>query len=189
MTSWTNFYVIIGSAGAALIGIQFVVVTLVANMRPRPPADSLSAFGTPTVVHFTSALLVAAVMSAPWPSLFSTSMALAICGLAGLGYCGLTIRRTLLQTYYTPVWQDWLWYTSFPCTAYAVLVLAALFLRARTHIALFLIAAAALGLLLIGIHNSWDSITHLVTGGAGNTDSAGNADNADNADREATTSE
>ena len=51
MASWETFYVIVGSAGAALIGIQFVVVTLIANMRRRPPAEALNAFGTPTVVH------------------------------------------------------------------------------------------------------------------------------------------
>ena len=51
LAGWENFYVIVGSAGAALIGIQFVVITLIADMRPRPPADSIGAFGTPTVVH------------------------------------------------------------------------------------------------------------------------------------------
>ena len=69
LSEWQSFYVIVGSSGAALIGIQFVVITLIANMRERPTADSLSAFGTPTVVHFAGALLVSATMSAPWPAL------------------------------------------------------------------------------------------------------------------------
>jgi quercetin dioxygenase-like cupin family protein len=33
MASWQTFHVIAGSAGAALIGIQFIVVTLIANIR------------------------------------------------------------------------------------------------------------------------------------------------------------
>ena len=87
LSEWANFYVIVGSAGAALIGIQFVVITLVAGMRERPPNDSVNAFATPTVVHFAGALLISAIMSAPWRSLFSASTALALCGLAGLTYC------------------------------------------------------------------------------------------------------
>ncbi len=162
MASWQNFYVILGSAGAALIGIQFVVVTLVASMRKRPPMESFSAFGTPTVVHLSGVLLISAVMNAPWPSLVSASAALAACGFAGLVYGVIVFRRTRRQTYYMPVWQDWLWFTVFPDSAYAALALGAVFLRARTQTALFVIAAATLGLLLIAIHNAWDSVTHLV---------------------------
>jgi hypothetical protein len=55
-----------------------------------------------------------------------------------------------------------------PFVTYASLTAAALFLRAGTASAPFVVAAASLGLLLIGIHNSWDSVTHLVAGdGAG----------------------
>ncbi len=52
LAKWQSFYVIVGSSGAALIGVQFVMVALIANMRMRTTAESISAFGTPTVVHF-----------------------------------------------------------------------------------------------------------------------------------------
>ena len=162
MESWQSFYVIIGSAGAALIGIQFVVVTLVASMRRRPPMESFSAFGTPTVLHLSGALLVSAVMTAPWPSIVAVSRTLTACGLAGLVYCGIVIRRTLRQTYYVPVWQDWLWFSFCPISLCATLTVGAVLLRTRTYIALFVIAAAALGLLLMAIRNAWDSVTHLI---------------------------
>jgi hypothetical protein len=55
LSAWGNFYVIVGSAGAALVAIQFVVITLIAAMRLRPTPDSISAFGTPTVVHLAGA--------------------------------------------------------------------------------------------------------------------------------------
>src|SRR3954453_21034718 len=77
LAAWQSFYVIVGSSGAALIGIQFVVMTLIASMRQRATADTLSAFGTPTVVHFSGALVVSAVMSAPWRSLGAASVVLA----------------------------------------------------------------------------------------------------------------
>ena len=41
-------------------------------------------------------------------------------------------------------------------------MMTALFLRTISLVAMFLIGAAALGLLLIGIHNAWDTVTHIV---------------------------
>src|SRR4051812_46637694 len=102
LIKWQNFYVIVGPSGAALIGIQFVVVTLIANRRTRPTAESVNAFATPTVVHLGVTLLVSALMSAPWPSFFPASVVLAMCGLGGLGYVAVVVRRALRQTRYMP---------------------------------------------------------------------------------------
>jgi hypothetical protein len=166
LARWQSFYVIVGSSGAALIGVQFVVVALIANLRMRSTAESISAFGTPTVVHLGGALLVSAIMSALWPSLVPPSIALAICGLGGLGCGAIVIHRTRRQTVYAPGWGDWLWYVLLPGSIYAFLALAALFLPTTTQVALFGIGGAALGLLLLGIHNAWDTVTYIVVGGS-----------------------
>jgi len=163
LSAWQNFYVIIGSAGASLIGIQFVVIALIVNLRRRTTADQMSAFATPTVTHLGGALLVSAIMSAPWPSLFPASVTLGLCGLAGIGYGAIVIRRARRPTGYKLVWEDWLWHAILPCCIYAALAIAALFLRRTTQYAIFVIAAAALGLLLIGIHNAWDTVTYMIT--------------------------
>jgi hypothetical protein len=162
LASWESFYVIVGSSGAALIGLQFVVITLIAGMRRRATVDTINAFGTPTVVNLGGAVLVSAVMSAPWPSLLPVSASLALCGLAGLAYFLIVIRRARRQTYYQPVGEDWLWYVILPSCIYAALALTALFLRTATRIALFVVGAAALGLLFIGIRNAWDTVIHMV---------------------------
>ncbi len=166
LSAWESYYVIVGSSGAALIGLQFVVVTLIAGMRRYADAGSLSAFGTPTVVHLSGALLVSAIMSAPWPSPAPAAVALAVCGLGGLAYGAVVVRRARRQSGYEPVWEDWVWFAILPAGVYLALALGALFLGAATGAALFVIGAAALGLLLIGIHNAWDTVTHLVVGGS-----------------------
>jgi len=97
-------------------------------MRKPVTGDAISAFGTPTVVHLTSVLLVSTIMSVPWPSLFPMSIALAMCGLGGLGYGAIVIRRARRQTYYKPDWADWLWYTLLPCSVYVTLTTTTLFL-------------------------------------------------------------
>lgn len=162
LASWQNFYVIVGSSAAALIGIQFVVIALIANLNKVTTADPIRAFATPTVVHLGAALVVSAIMSAPWSSLSRASIVLAACGLGGLGYATVAIRRARRQTDYKPVWEDWICHAVLPWSAYALLLVAALLLGTVPHAALFVIGAAALGLLLIGIHNAWDSVTHLV---------------------------
>ena len=65
--SWEGFYVIVGAAAGALTGLQFVVMTLIGEAgRFRSSGETLSAFGTPNVVHFCAALLLSAIMTAPW---------------------------------------------------------------------------------------------------------------------------
>jgi hypothetical protein len=162
LAKWQNYYVITGSASAALVAIQFVVITLIATMRVSATAESINAFGTPNVVHFGTVLLVSAIMAAPWPSLGLASIALATCGIGGFFYSAIVILRARRQTHYTPVWDDWLWYTIVPCGLYASVALAALSLRTNLQVVLFVIAGSALGLLLIGIRNAWDSVTHIV---------------------------
>jgi len=39
LSGWENFYVIVGSSAGALIGLQFVVITLIAN-RPTAPGQA-----------------------------------------------------------------------------------------------------------------------------------------------------
>jgi hypothetical protein len=64
------------------------------------------------------------------------------------------------------VWEDWLWYAILPCSVYAALALAAIFLHTTAQLAEFVIGVVGLGLLLIGIHNAWDSVTHIVVTGS-----------------------
>jgi hypothetical protein len=162
LAPWGNFYVIVGSSAAALIGIQFVVIALIANLPKIATAEPIRAFATPTVVHLGESLVVSTIMSAPWISLSRASIALAMCGLGGLGYATVAIRRARRQTAYKPVWEDWICRAILPWSAYALLVVAALLLGTTPHAALFVIGASTLGLLLIGIHNAWDSVTHIV---------------------------
>ncbi len=167
LAGWQNFYVIVGSSGAALIGIQFIVIALVADIRKAAvSADSVSAFATPTVVHLGGALIVSAVMCAPWSSPRGASVALAMCGLSGLGYVTIVTHRAHRQRDYEPVWEDWIWHAVLPCGAYAAFAVGALLLSSTTRTALFVVGGGALGLLLIAIHNAWDAVTHFVVAAA-----------------------
>jgi len=104
LATWQNFYVITGSAAATLTGLMFVVITL--RVRDRRSSGALGAFGTPTVVHFCVALLVAALLSAPWQALWHAGLLLGLSGLGGVTYVVIVLRRARRQTDYQPVLED-----------------------------------------------------------------------------------
>jgi len=165
LSDWQSFYMIVGSSAGALIGLQFVVITLISEERHRTTAGTLSAFGTPTVVHFAAALVISAIMAAPWSSRVPLGVTLGVCGLGGLIYSAVVVHRARKQKGYTPVAQDWIWYAVLPFISYGTLTAAANVLPNNTGSALFMTAGVALALLLIGIHNSWDTVTHMVVTG------------------------
>jgi len=161
LPTWESFYVIIGAAAAALTGLMFVVITLITRVQVRRSSGTIGAFGTPTVVHFCVALLVAALLSAPWQALWNAGLLLGLTGLGGVTYVVIVVRRARRQTDYQPVLEDWLWHTVFPFVSYTALVVASLLLPGNPVPALFGIAAATLLLLFIGIHNAWDTVTYI----------------------------
>jgi len=87
--------------------------------------------------------------------------ALAVCGVWGVTYTLIVVRRARRQSTYRPVFEDWLWHTVLPLAAYTALLLAALVLPANVEGSLFVVAGTVLSLVLIGIHNSWDTVTYL----------------------------
>jgi hypothetical protein len=161
LAAWESFYVIVGSSAAALTGLQFVVIALVAEGERKGGRREIEAFGTPTVVHFCAVLLLAAILTAPWQRLASAALALGMAGIAGVAYAVIVTRRARRQMGYKPVFEDWLWHTILPFLAYLAILGAAAFLLRDPATALFVISAAALLLLFIGIHNSWDTVTYI----------------------------
>lgn len=162
LSAWESFYVIVGSSAAALTGLQFVVIALVAETeRVASGPREISAFGTPTVVHFCAALLIAAILSAPWNRLSSAGIGIGAAGVVGVVYAILIVRRARRQTGYKPVLEDWIWHTALPLVGYGALVVAAVLLAHHPPESLFVIGAVALLLVFIGIHNAWDTVTYI----------------------------
>jgi hypothetical protein len=160
LAGWANFYVIVGSSAGALTGLQFVVMTLIAEAQATGSMREIRAFGTPTVVHFCAALLISAVMSAPWLALSNIGFCIGMCGAAGIAYA-FSIIWHARRTTYIPDAEDWIWYAALPLVAYSALVTAAILLWSRPTSSLFVIAATTLTFLFIGIHNAWDTVTYI----------------------------
>jgi hypothetical protein len=166
LAAWENFYVIVGSSAGALIGLQFVVITLISQMpEVRDVERGSSAFATPTIVHFASVLFVSAVISAPWRGLIGPAILWGGLGLFGMVYEIVVTRRMRTQSSYRPEFEDWVFYALIPFAAYTVLLISAYIALSHTRVATFCIGSAALLLLFVGVHNAWDGVTyHVVLG-------------------------
>jgi hypothetical protein len=162
LARWDGFYVILGSAAGALIGLQFIALTLLAERPMAGSEQATAAFGHPIVVHFGAVLFLSALLHAPWQKITIVSVVWGVLGLAGVAYTAVIIRRLRNQTVYKPVFEDWLFHVVLPMAAYMVLTLS--LFAAFSHIgeALFGVGGAALLLLFTGIHNSYDNISHIV---------------------------
>src|SRR5438105_6176911 len=105
LTEWDSFYVIVGSAAGALIGLQFVVMTLIAE-RPIRAAEAGAAFATPTIVHFGAALLLSALLRAPWQTITIAAALWGLMGFSGVAYAVIVARRMRKQSVYQPQFDD-----------------------------------------------------------------------------------
>jgi hypothetical protein len=162
LAEWDSFYVIVGSAAGALIGLQFVVITLIAQKPASAALEGGAAFGTPTIVHLGTALLLSALLRAPWPTIAFVAALWGVIGFSGMVYAMIVIRRMRVQSVYQTQFEDWVFHALLPIAAYATLLLSAFAAPSVTRVALFGVGGAALLLLFVGIHNAWDSVVYHV---------------------------
>jgi hypothetical protein len=162
LTEWNSFYVIVGSSAGALIGLQFVVLTLIAERARIRQPEATDAFATPSVVHFAIVLVLSAVLSAPWRTAEGVAVFAGVVGIAGIIYTLVVARRMRTQKVYRPVFEDWLFHVLLPLIAYALVGLSAWIVTQNIRKGLFFLGGATLVFLFVGIHNAWDSVTYAV---------------------------
>ena len=163
LSNWQNFYMIMGTAAATLTGLMFVVTTLIAGIDTHVSTlnAGISAFNTPTVVHFGAVLMLAGILSAPWQTFSSLSLLLGLLALGMVIYSLIVLRRMWRVPNYQSTLEDWLWYMAFPLLAHVLLIVAAFVLLKNPSLALYIVGSAMLLLLLVGIRNAWDMVTFL----------------------------
>jgi len=163
LSQWQNFYMLAGTAAATLTGLMFVATTLVAGIDTHVSTANagISAFNTPTVVHFCAVLLLAGILSAPWQTFSTVSLLLGLLGLGMVLYLIVVFRRLLRMPHYQSTLEDWSWYLAFPLFADVLLLVSAFMVRQNPAPALYIAGAAMIVLLLVGIRNAWDMVTFL----------------------------
>lgn len=159
--AWHDYYLMIGSCAAALIGLMFVVMTLTAG-RDRSTADQgKHLYSSPIVWHLGVILALSGAALAAGMTARIFAGAAGALGVLGIGL-GVRSAIGIANWKGAPSWRfDSFWYGVAPGVTYAALSVAALALFRGYGWAMIAMAAALMALLLISIHAEWDLVTFL----------------------------
>jgi inner membrane protein involved in colicin E2 resistance len=161
LQGWDNFYLMIGSAAAGLIGLLFVVVSLTTGVERAQVLRGQALYMTPTALNFAVVLAVSAVMMAPGLGVTARAAAfglIASIGLTNLARACLGIARLTVDGE-TVHWTDLWMYGVAPTLLYVLLVAVAVAAGLGAGWAPYAMAALLLALLLTAIRNAWDLVT------------------------------
>ena len=155
---WENFFIVGATAGATLISLLFVAITLGAGLSTPQGLNATRAFLTPTLVWFSGVLFECIAVLPPWPSAWPVGIILGLFGLAGLVYQIHVILKQRKVDFASLDWLDWSLFSVVPMLGDASLIAGAAGLVAEKPFAPYAIAGAITLLLLAGIYGAW-SIT------------------------------
>jgi hypothetical protein len=158
---WHDFYVLVGTAGATLVALLFVALSLGTGFLNDKRAAATRAFYSPVVVHFSAVFFLAAIaLVAAHRTVFFAAM-IGACAAIGLGV-SLFVTIQLLRHDWTNYKQDHLTYAILPTIAYVALLVAAAMIWSENDFAFDVLAGSLLLLLIVNIRNAWDLTLSMV---------------------------
>jgi hypothetical protein len=158
---WHDFYVLVGTAGATLLALLFVAISLGVGFLTEKRSAPTRAFYSPVVVHFTAVFFLSAIALVPAHRIVFLAALIGAC--AGIGVAvSLFVTIQLLRHDWTNYKQDHLAYGILPAIAYVALLAAALMIWTERDFALDVLAGALLTLLIVNIRNAWDLTLSMV---------------------------
>ncbi len=168
---WDNFFFMIGSAGAGLVGLLFVVVTLTPGGDRARAERGQRLYMTPIALAFALVLCISAVAVAPGLLRWESGVLIAALSAGGLiNGVKATIdhAQPRPEVPEPPHWSDYWWYGVAPMAVYVGMILAALAAAAGVVGAVDGLAALVLAQLMVGLRNAWDLITWIAPLRTGN---------------------
>jgi len=160
---WSEFYLLTGSAAAVLIGLVFVVVSL---MQDRPRSSVLNGsklYMGPVVLHMSFVLVLSGAALVPnidGHQFATVAWIIALWGLAR----GIYSTRGLLRLW-TPTnevhWTDIGYYGAIPSALYVAMGVVAIGFWIGAGWAADGIAVVVTGLILLSIRDEYDLVTWL----------------------------
>jgi hypothetical protein len=151
---WHEFYLLLGTAAAALVALQFVAASVGAGYLSFEKAAASRIYMTPVIVHFSAVLFASAAGLIPWHSAMTFALAIGIAAAIGLLYSGILAVRVLKDE--AVDFNDKLYYGLAPPIGYALGVTAAVLAQQASPYAAAMLAVALLLLLGANIRNAWD---------------------------------
>jgi len=157
LRQWRDFYALIGTASATLVALMFVAASIGAGVFTREHQAGIRSFLSPTVVHFSTVLIICLLATIPTETWAVLGVLLMCAGVIGLAYSGWIWRRMMKHGIIASIdVVDRLWYALLPTATYLLVIVAGVSLWRQSEVSLNILALALISLLLIGLRNSWD---------------------------------
>lgn len=164
--AWHEFYILLGTAGATLLALLFVAVSLGTGYLSSADQRGTRTFMSSVVIHFTSVFFLSAVCLVPshGPVFFAALIGTAaVLGVA----VSIVITVWVLRTELTQYLPDYLAYGLLPVGAYLALLAASIMIYRGQAYALEVLAGGLLLLAIVNIRNAWDLTLSMVRRHAG----------------------
>lgn len=167
---WENFYLLIGGAAGALIGLLFIVVTLLRGGSAGLQLKAAAAYMTPTVAQLALVLVMSATATAPHLAASVAGGLFLTAALVCLGFTGRALWMLGGGGINAPHWSDVWGYGVAPFIAAGGLAAAALSAWFAPDWTACSIAASLVAMLLIAVRNAWDLVTWISAKGPSPTE-------------------
>jgi len=159
---WHDFYLLVGTASATLVGLMFVAASIGAQVFKEENRAAIQAFISPTVVHFSTVLFACILATIPEQTGVAFVILLSAVGLTGFAYSARVWAQLFVRRKFSVDMVDRLFYALIPGVGHLLILLSAAALLTRPELGLDCLAAALITLLLAGVRNAWDMMMWIV---------------------------
>jgi hypothetical protein len=158
--AWQNFYILVGTAAATLIGLMFVAITFGSSMMGKVEnREGTRAFLDPTLTHFVQVLVTSCFMLVPWMGATVLGALLAV--IAAFRIVSLTRiyrhMRAAHRKHGDLELSDWMQGIVVPLAMHLTLGVSAAMSIAGRNV-LSLVAIVTIVILLNGIYGAWELV-------------------------------
>jgi hypothetical protein len=163
---WHEFYVLLGTAGATLLALLFVAVSLGTGLLSNKDQRGTRTFMSPVVIHFTSVFFLSAVCLVPSHGPVFFAILIGVTAVIGIAV-SIVISVWVMRTEMTQYLPDYFAYGLLPVGAYLALMAASIMIYLARPYALEVLAGGLLLLTIVNVRNAWDLTLSMVRRHAG----------------------
>jgi hypothetical protein len=154
---WHDYYLMLGPSAGALIGLLFVVATLMSNIETDNAIRGMKTYTSPNVLHMGAVLFLSGLALAPEYDLVDGGAAVLI-GVIGMAVAFNVARG--VRGYGSLSFEIDFWcYGVAIGVIYAALTVSGVLVALQTPGAAFAYSLSLLALLCMAIRNSWDLVS------------------------------